>query len=141
MPPVAGKISIFTRLAGSRLSTRRNWKISVSTRHSTWPRTNGDVTFSSPNRSTCCKWHRQTTRNWCFTLHRSFRVYKVYKVYKLRKHSRRDLTLESRRRRGRHGDRRKWKTRPAQNPPCRDKGGRSRPGRGACRLPSLDRAA
>ncbi len=63
------------------------------------------------------------------------------KVYKLRKHSRRDLTLESRRRRGRHGDRRKWKTRPAQNPPCRDKGGRSRPGRGACRLPSLDRAA
>ena len=55
-----GKISIFTRLAGSRLSTRRNWKISVSTRHSTWPRTNGDVTFSSPNRSTCCKWHRQT---------------------------------------------------------------------------------
>ena len=23
-----------------------------------WPRTSGDVTFSSPNRSTCCKWHR-----------------------------------------------------------------------------------
>ena len=53
---------------------------------------------SSPNHSTCCKWHRKTTRNWCFTLHR--KVYKVYKVYKLRKHSRRDLTLESRRRRG-----------------------------------------
>ena len=59
-----GKVRVFRmdenakRFAGSRLSTRRNWKISVSTRHSTWPRTNGDVTFSSPNRSTCCKWHR-----------------------------------------------------------------------------------
>ena len=82
------------------------------------------------------KWGRDV-----FTSRRNFRVYKVYKPYKLGKHSRRNLTLESRWHRGRHGDRRKWKTRPARNSPRRDKGGRSRPGRGACRLPSLDRAA
>ena len=56
--PVAGKISIFTRLAGSRPRPEGTGRFPSSQGTVHGQGQMGVVTFSSPNRSTCCKWRK-----------------------------------------------------------------------------------